>query len=272
MIEQHDRARGSRGSAARRRNRAGRWARSVALALAACGVVAGPGPLRADEPEAPKTGGGAGQGPNFAVGPDGVETWYAQAMGRGESGAVVSHFWSKGDRFRAEIVVGGHRIVTIVNGEYYYTLDELTGQGVGIRRSPGAIREDATRSRPFGNELEELLAAGGERIKSDRVAGRPCELYRVTDESGRRSVCADPERGLPLQVERYDRSKGQTEVLNYLAWIGGIAIPDRFFEPDPRFALERLSLEEYSTRSRRELVGPAPPLYGSLLFGKRGHR
>jgi hypothetical protein len=201
-----------------------------------------------------------------------AETWYAQAMGRGDSGIVVSHFWSKDDRFRAEVVVGGHRIVTLVNGEYYYTLDELTGQGVGIRRAPAAVKEDATRRRPFGNELEDLLAAGGERIKTDDVAGRPCDLYRVTDQSGRRSVCADPGQGLPLQVERYDRTKGKTEIVNYLAWLSGIPIPDRFFEPDPRFAVERISLEDYVSRSRRELVGPAPPLYGTLLYGKRGRR
>jgi hypothetical protein len=242
----------------------------VVLAALLAGFVAGPAIVHADEPAgggAEAAGAGTDQG-----GQAREATWYAQAMGRGEAGASVSHFWSKGKRFRSEIVVGGHRIITIVNGEYYYTLDALSGRGVGIRRSPAALREDATRKRPFGLELEHLLAEGGERIKSDQVAGRPCDLYRVTDENGRRSVCADPEQGLPIQVERYNRSSGQTEIVNYIAWIGGIYIPDRFFEPDPRFDIERLTLEEYASRSRREMVGPAPPLYGSLLYGGRGRR
>ncbi|MGH0037662.1 MAG: hypothetical protein ACQGVK_21745 [Myxococcota bacterium] len=237
--------------------------RALGVVLAAWIGLAAPGPARSQEP--------GDEGEKDAAAPA-VETWYAQGMGRGESGAVVSHYWSKGNHFRADVVVGGHRIITIVNGEYYYTLDELSGTGVGIRRAPAAIREDLTRVRPFGTELVDLLAEGGEKIRSSEVAGSRCDLYRLTDEVGRRTVCADPKRGLPLQVERYDRSTGKTEVLNYLAWIGGMEIPDQFFEPDPRFEVERFALEEYASRSRRQLVGPAPPLYRTLLYGNRSRR
>ncbi len=199
-------------------------------------------------------------------------TWYAQAVSRGEQGSVVSHFWSKGSKFRAEIVIGGHRIVTLVNGEYYYTLDELSGTGVGIRRAPSAIAEDRTRIRPFGLELDELLSQGAERIKSQELGGRTCDLYRVTDELGRRSVCADSERRLPIHVERYYRSSGSREEVSYLSWLAGFAMPDRYFTPDPRFEVELMSLEDYARRSRRGPVGPAPPLHSRLLFGKRGRR
>ncbi len=168
-------------------------------------------------------------------------TWYAQAVSRGEQGSVVSHFWSKGSKFRAEIVIGGHRIVTLVNGEYYYTLDEL-------------------------------LSQGAERIKSQELGGRTCDLYRVTDELGRRSVCADSERRLPIHVERYYRSSGSREEVSYLSWLAGFAMPDRYFTPDPRFEVELMSLEDYARRSRRGPVGPAPPLHSRLLFGKRGRR
>lgn len=247
---------------------AARAAGCLALVAGVVGLVAGLGPAGAaaakGEPEAKA---GAAK-----PGPASPQTWYAEAIGRGPSGAIMSHFWSKGSLFRAEVVIGGHRIVTIVNGEYYYTIDSLTGSGVGIRRAPAAVSEDAGRVRPFGTELEEMLAAGAERVKVEELGGRSCDLYRLTDDLGRRSVCADTERGLPLHFERYNRATGDTEEVSYLSWLSGMAIPDLFFEPDPRFQIERMSLEDYASRSRREAVGPAPALYGSLLFGKRGRR
>ena len=54
-------------------------------------------------------------------------TWYAQALARGAAGLNVTHFWSRGSMLRAETVVAGHKIVTIVNGPWYYAYDGLTG-------------------------------------------------------------------------------------------------------------------------------------------------
>ena len=44
------------------------------------------------------------------------DTWYAQALAHSEIGLNVTHFWSKGPLLRAETVVVGRRVVTIVNG------------------------------------------------------------------------------------------------------------------------------------------------------------
>ncbi len=200
--------------------------------------------------------------------PQGTRTWYAESISRGEHGFRVSHQWSKGARFRSEVVVAGHRIVSIVNGDHYYTIDAVSGIGLAIRRSPEAVKADAARSRPFGNELTRLVAEGAEKVSSMELGGRSCDLYRVTDHRGRRQVCVDPARsGLPIQVETFDRKTGRTESVDYLNWLSDLPLPDAFFEPGPGVQLERLEYEEYRSRSRRERVGPAPPLYGHLLHG-----
>ena len=197
------------------------------------------------------------------------KTWYAQTVGHGPRGAVVTHYWSKGANMRAEMVIGGHRIITLIHGEYYTILDSLEGTGVSIRRSPRAVRDDAGRIRPFGNELEQLKARGGEYIKDDTFAGRPTQVFRVTDGSGRHTVAIDLELGLPISVRHYLRQTGETEGVDYVNWLSGFAIPDGFFEVDPRFTVERIELDEYRSRIRKETVGPAPVMYRHLLYGER---
>src|SRR4029450_3514507 len=68
--------------------------------------------------------------------PSGPPTWYAQALARGDAGLNVTHLWSKGASLRAETVVAGHKIVTIVHGDRYYAYDGLTGEGVPNRPRP----------------------------------------------------------------------------------------------------------------------------------------
>lgn len=238
---------------AARRTRARRRLRLLALAAAAL-LAAG---AAAAEEEGSAADGG-----------DAVTSWYARAVGRGERGMVVTDLWSKGPLFRAEMVVAGRRIVTLVNGEHYYNLDATTGRGIAIRRPERALEADASRSRPFGTELEDLLEAGGEKVGSETLGGRRCELYRVTDERGRRSVCVDPERRLPVRVERFHRASGRTDGVDYVSWISGLPLPQLLFEPDPRYEIEFMELEEYRRRSRQETVGPAPVLYGDLLYGR----
>jgi hypothetical protein len=194
--------------------------------------------------------------------------WYAERISTGDAPVRIQHFWSKGPRLRSETVFLGHPIVTIVSGERYIVIDRLTRSGVAIQRSPRAIQEDAKRGRPFGNELQGLLGAGGEKVRTEEMAGRACDLYRVTDGEGRREVCVtqDEER-LPLFGRVWLRESGQSAESRYLEWSRDLEIHDAFFEPGPGVTLEHVGYDEYVRRAPTERIGPAPPLHADLLHG-----
>jgi hypothetical protein len=201
----------------------------------------------------------------------GPPTWYAQALARGDAGLNVTHFWSKGPLLRAETVVSGHKIVTIVNGEWYYAFDGLLERGMAIRRDDSAIARDAPGRRPFGNEYEILIEQGAEKVGEDTLLGRPSGIFRVTDEHGRRElwVTLDDAR-LPLRIEIFERSTGRKRYTDYINWRSSLFIPDAFFEPAPGVELERIDFEEYVRRSvETGPVGPVPVLYSNLLHVKR---
>jgi len=197
-------------------------------------------------------------------------TWYAERIISGDTPPVVEHLWSKGSKLRAETVIGGQPILTLVSGEQYITVDRLSNTGVSIQRSPNAIRADAGRSRPFGNEGSILQSAGGERVSTARVGGRPCELYRLTNSEGKQEVCVsqDPAR-LPLQLTVWRRKSNKEAVTRYLDWLSGIALPDEFFEIEPSVKLEHVSYDDYLRRAGKEQIGPAPPLFRALLHGMK---
>jgi hypothetical protein len=199
-------------------------------------------------------------------------TWYGSSLSRNDSGSyLVVHFWSKGARFRAETVIAGHRVTTIVNDKTYYVLDPVLATGVAIRRSELAIAQDATRGRPFGTELKQILRDGGEKVRRERVNGRECDVYQVTDDQGRRQVCVSLQvPRVPLRVENFDRRSGATTYVDYTDWLAGPLISDSFFEPDARIDMERVGYKEYRARVERgQSTGPAPVLYGELLNGRR---
>lgn len=201
----------------------------------------------------------------------GGDTWYAQALTRGEAGLNVVNFWSKGAALRSETVVAGHKIVTIVRGEWYYAYDGLTGEGLAVRREPAVVARDATSRRPFGNEYDILVSQGAEQIREEQLLGRPTGVYRVTDRHGRRElwVTLDDTR-IPLRLEIFDRESGERRTTDYVNWQSDLAIPDSFFEPDPAARLEQLDYKEYLRRSALEgPVGPVPLLYTSLVFDRR---
>jgi hypothetical protein len=197
------------------------------------------------------------------------DTWFVQRVTTGDAPLRVDNFWSKGSRLRAHSVVAGRPILTLVNGELYTVIDELSATGVSIRRSPAAIRADATRGRPFGREGDRVIAAGGEKVGRETIMGRDCDVYRVTDPRGRREVCVlqDAAR-LPLRAEEFDRASRATVQVRFVDWSRGFPVPDGFFEPDPRVALERLEYADYLERAPRGPVGPAPVLYRDLLHGE----
>jgi outer membrane lipoprotein-sorting protein len=198
-------------------------------------------------------------------------TWYAQSLTVGDTPLRFEHFWSKGRRLRAETVVGGMPLVTLVHGEFYTVIDPMRLEGIAVRRSPAALLADRERAseRPFGTIGRRLVEQGAELLRREEIAGRTCKVYRLTDTHGRREVwLTDDELGLPLRLVQFDRATGAEVRTEFVDWTRELELPDAFFEPDPRVRLERIEYEDYVRRSRQGPVGPAPPLYGELLHGR----
>jgi hypothetical protein len=198
------------------------------------------------------------------------DTWYAQALAHSEIGINVTHFWSKGPMLRAETVVVGRRVITIVNGSTYYAYDGLGRVGVAVGRAPAAIEQDAKRKRPFGNELDSILRQGAESVGVENLGGREVEVFRVTDQRGRRQVWATiGEERLPLRIEVFRRQTAQTLSTDFLNWMSGLPISDAFFEPESGVDFVHLTFDEYLARQAEgKPLGPVPVFYTDLLHGR----
>jgi outer membrane lipoprotein-sorting protein len=198
-------------------------------------------------------------------------SWYAQRITHGDTGVAVENYWSKGRKLRAEIVISGASLVTLVSGEFYSIVDVTNQRGVRIRRAPDAIALDKTKpnERPFGHEADELAAKGAELVRSDNLGDRPCRVLRLTDDVGKREVwVTDDKKKMPLRIEFFGRENGVHTTTDYIDWISDLALPDAFFEPDPRIPLETVEYADYVKRSGEGPVGPAPVLFAPLLPGK----
>jgi len=200
--------------------------------------------------------------------PSGPATWYAQALSRGEAGLNVTHLWSKGAALRAETVVAGHRIVTIVRGDRYYAYDGLTGEGLSIRRDPAVVAADRPDQRPFAREYDVLIKQGAELVREETMLGRRAGIYRLTDDLGRRELwVTQDEQRIPLRIDIFDRRSATQRTTDYVNWQSDLTIPDAFFTPDARAALTEMDYTDYLRRSAQEgTVGPVPVLYTQLLF------
>jgi hypothetical protein len=228
--------------------------RIAALLLAALGAAAS----RAADPAPP------------APAAPGTSTWFAEVLAHSEGELNVTYFWSKGAKLHAETVIGGRRITTLVNGNTYYAYDAVGQNGVAITRSAKAIAADARGQRPFGREFENLVTQGAERIRDEDVMGRPCEVFRLTDQLGRRElwVTKDVKR-LPVRIVIFRRDTGRTVTTEYINWLTGLSIADGFFEPESGIALERFDFDTFMQRSATgEPIGPVPVLYTDLLVGR----
>lgn len=222
----------------------------AALAL----VVTAPSGLRAEDAKAPEV-----RQPM---------TWHATAFVRGRMGIRVIDYWSKGSEMRARTLIGGHPITTIVRGDRYVVLDELTGRGLDIRRSPKAMQDDATRVRPFAFELDEVLREGGEKIEDVKVGAMDGEIWRVSDSAGRRKIwvtTADPR--VPLRVETFSRASAETIHLDYSGWVFDLELSAAFFAAPAHAALTTFEYDAYVTKSIEGPVSPVPILYPDLLHG-----
>ncbi|MAE93354.1 MAG: hypothetical protein CL910_01705 [Deltaproteobacteria bacterium] len=195
-------------------------------------------------------------------------TWYAEKYASGDVPVRVEHLWSKGQLFRSEAVIAGHPIVTIVRADQYIIIDRLSRTGVSIQRSATAIAEQKTHPRPFGNELASIQRAGAEFVRTEEFGGRKCDLYRLTNDQGRREVCATTDDAkLPVLLKIWMRRSNRVVEGRYLNWTNMLPIEDSYFEPDPRIPLTTISYDEYIKRARKDLPLPAPPLYRELLHG-----
>ena len=196
-------------------------------------------------------------------------TWYAQVVTQSEMGFNVQHHWSKGRKLHAEAVAGpGELLVTLVSGPWYYAVDAVRGRGIAVRRSAQALANDARGGRPFGNEGIELIERGAEKVRTEEVGGRACDLHRLSEAAGRQEVCITPDAyRLPLRMEIFRRASGFTIQKSFVNWTRELAIPDAFFEPDPRWQLERFEYEDYAKRAASGPFG-VPVLYGDLLHGR----
>lgn len=200
----------------------------------------------------------------------GPSTWFAQVLAHADTGLNVSYFWSKGAKLHAETVIAGRRITTLVSGNTYYAYDAVGQTGVAITRSAKAIAADARGQRPFGREFENLVSQGAERIREEDVMGRACEVYRLTDQLGRRELWVTKDKlRLPIRIVVFRRDTGRTVTTEFINWLTGLSIADGFFEPESTVALERLDFETYMKRSATgEPIGPVPVLYTDLLVGR----
>lgn len=203
---------------------------------------------------------------------EGPPTWYVQTRVSTDYGIVSTHYWSKGALFRAQTMLAGHPVTTVVDGTHYYVYDEILGWGAAIERNSISVAADATRGRPFGRERDELIAAGGELVRD----GEPTEgeivfdVYQLTNSNGRRRVIVtDSDPPLPVRVETFVRSSGTKGVLEYAGWQRDMDIKDSFFVPPDVVKFERVSYSEYVRRAPTEAIGPAPVYYRDLLHGKR---
>jgi hypothetical protein len=197
-------------------------------------------------------------------------TWYAQALAQGPGGFNITHFWSKGSVLRAETVIAGRKVVTLVNGDWYYAYDATKGLGIRVRRTPEAIANDAAFRRPFGNEAVKLIKQGAEKIREENYHGRDVEVYQLTDRMGRRMVWASKDAlNIPLRIEMYNRRTASRQATDYTDWLTGLTLPDAWFEIDPQVETQSYEFDEYihfSTTTGG--MGPVPVFYMDLLRGR----
>jgi hypothetical protein len=194
-------------------------------------------------------------------------TWYTERLMSGGKAPAIEHLWSKGPWLRSELVVGGQPIVQLVKGNRYVIVNRLQHEGIAIQRSPLAIANDAAGKRPFADDRDRIIAAGGERVGTQELAGIECEVYRVTDGDGRRETCVTP-GGLPVRTDMWHRASGSSSSASYLSWASQMPLPDDFFEPEAGTVIREYSYDQYLEAVQQGPVGPAPPLHSFLLHGK----
>jgi hypothetical protein len=195
------------------------------------------------------------------------DSYYAMTLGRSDFDLVVASYWSLGPLLRSQTVVAGHLIVTLVDKKDYYTYDALTRKGYRIGRSKKAIARDEERLRPFAMDYIDLIEEGGEKVREETLNGIRVDVYRVTDQKGKRTLWVTQNSlKFPVKLEAYDRKSGRTSVLDWVQWIPAIDLEKEFFKPPKGLELRRFD-DYFQFREALEEgpVEPAPPLFQHLL-------
>jgi len=197
--------------------------------------------------------------------------YQATSLARTAYEVIIVQYWSLGPLLRAEAVMSGHNIVTVVNGDYYYVYDSLTNSGYRIRRAPEVVAADANRKRPFGMQLEEILAYGGEKIREETFEGVPVEVYRMTNDEERRTLWVQKNSdAIPIRIETYERKQARTARLDWLNWLTGLKVSESFFSPPSEVVFEEFeSYDAYLLRLTKGPVPPAPPFFHELIQVRR---
>ncbi len=196
------------------------------------------------------------------------KTWHATAFFSSKTQYRIIHYWSAGSSMRAESVISGHPVTTIVRDDRYVVIDRLTGKALDVERAKRATLEDKGRLRPFGIELDELRRGGAEKVEETRISGVPVEVWRLTDKASRRTVwVTKAEPRVPLRAETFVRGSSDTITFEYSNWVFDLEIPEEFFETPSDIDVERLDYDEYEEKSAKGPVGPAPILYPDMLHG-----
>jgi hypothetical protein len=198
-----------------------------------------------------------------------IQSWYTQSYTRSDSGLTITYLWASKTKFRAETVIRGHNLVTIVKSDTYYVYDALAMTGIAIRRAPAAIAADLPNRRPFGNEAQALIDQGGEMIREESIAGKQASVYQMTDDSGRRIVwVTQDDQQLPIRVELFNRETGSTRYKEYVDWVNGLLISDKFFELRPDIQFKRFELDAYIESTLvNDPASMIPIIYPELLHG-----
>lgn len=195
---------------------------------------------------------------------------YASAFVSGRSGYRIIHYWSDGPKMRAETLIGGHPITTIVRGDQYLVFDRLTNKGLAITRAKQAQSSKSKGARLFGNDWVAIRDAGGELVEETKLSGTDVEVWQLTDTVGSRKVWVTRDGArLPLRVETFDRKSSDTVTLDYSNWTLDLDMPKAFFEAAPEVDFERFGYEEFVKKAQAERVGTVPVLYPDLLHGAR---
>lgn len=217
--------------------------------------------------QAGKSAGGAAQ-PAPSAANAANQIWYVQSVAQSEvTGYQSGHYWSHGVKFRFETVIDGHPIVNIVNGSNYYALDLFSGVGIVIERSAKAVAQDRLVSRPFGNDHIQLLNEGGELVREEVLFGKPCKVYRLTNDRGRREVWVDKKLDLPIRAITFQRVTAIETVTDYIGWArDNREMPDSFFAPDPRLKLVNIRYDGFARYAEEGTV--VPVLFPYLIHGR----
>jgi hypothetical protein len=197
----------------------------------------------------------------------GGEYWFAETIQHGDGGIRVMYIWSKGRKLRAERIIDGAVLQTIVNGDTYYNILPTAGIGVAIQRTPKALADDRKGGRPFGHDVEAIVARGAEKATTERLMGHEVAVYRLYSEKSREEVWATTDGDkVPVKLVYTDREGGKSYE-TMLNWTRGNAVKESFFEPDPRIAIQKLSYEEFVAGVKDGALKTFPPLFNDLLVG-----